>query len=302
MPFVKQQKTKAYFKRYQVKYRRRREGKTDYYARKRLVTQAKNKYNTPKYRLVVRFTNKDITVQVVYSKINGDYILSAAYSHELPRYGIKVGLTNWSAAYAVGLLAARRVLKKLGLDSKYEGNTNIDGSKYDVEEMEGGGPRPFKAYLDVGLRRTTTGARVFGVLKGAADGGIYIPHSENRFPGYDAEAKKLDPELLRKYIYGGHVGEYMEELQENDEEAYKKHFAKFIEEEIGPDDLEEMYQKAHEAIRADPTPEKKEREPLSAAAKEKLKQYKQAKLTLAERKERVAEKKKAFLAAQAAQE
>lgn len=40
------------------------EGKTDYYARKRLVTQDKNKYNTPKYRFVVRFTNKDITCQV----------------------------------------------------------------------------------------------------------------------------------------------------------------------------------------------------------------------------------------------
>ena len=40
------------------------EGKTDYFARKRLVTQDKNKYNTPKYRFVVRFTNKDITCQV----------------------------------------------------------------------------------------------------------------------------------------------------------------------------------------------------------------------------------------------
>jgi len=37
MGFVKIQKTKAYFKRYQTKYRRRREGKTDYYARKRMV-------------------------------------------------------------------------------------------------------------------------------------------------------------------------------------------------------------------------------------------------------------------------
>lgn len=44
------------------------EGKTDYFARKRLVTQDKNKYNTPKYRFVVRFTNKDITCQVGKSK------------------------------------------------------------------------------------------------------------------------------------------------------------------------------------------------------------------------------------------
>ena len=58
MGHVKVLKTAAYHKRYQVKYRRRREGKTDYQARKRLVVQDKNKYNTPKYRLVVRRTNR----------------------------------------------------------------------------------------------------------------------------------------------------------------------------------------------------------------------------------------------------
>merc|ERR1711917_106827 len=65
--FVAVQKNKAYFKRYQVKFRRRREGKTDYFARKRLCVQDKNKYNTPKYRLVVRITNKDIIAQVASS-------------------------------------------------------------------------------------------------------------------------------------------------------------------------------------------------------------------------------------------
>ena len=62
--FIKVVKNKAYFKRFQVKFRRRREGKTDYYARRRLVVQDKNKYNTPKYRMIVRFTNKDICCQV----------------------------------------------------------------------------------------------------------------------------------------------------------------------------------------------------------------------------------------------
>ena len=52
----------------QVKYKRRRQGKTDYRARLRLVTQDKNKYNTPKYRMVVRFTNKDIVCQVQSSR------------------------------------------------------------------------------------------------------------------------------------------------------------------------------------------------------------------------------------------
>jgi hypothetical protein len=50
----------------QVKFRRRREGKTDYYARKRLVCQDKNKYNTPKYRLIVRSSNTDFCCQVRY--------------------------------------------------------------------------------------------------------------------------------------------------------------------------------------------------------------------------------------------
>lgn len=85
------------------------EGRTDYYARKRLVVQDKNKYNTPKYRMIVRFTNKDIICQIAYAKIEGDYIVCAAYAHELPRYGVKVGLTNYSAAYCTGLLLARRV-------------------------------------------------------------------------------------------------------------------------------------------------------------------------------------------------
>jgi len=121
MGFVKVVKNKQYFKRYQVKFKRRREGKTDYFARKRLITQDKNKYNTPKYRLVVRFSNRDITCQVAYSRIEGDKIMCAAYSHELPNYGVKVGLSNYAAAYCTGLLLARRLLNKLNLDKLYVG-------------------------------------------------------------------------------------------------------------------------------------------------------------------------------------
>lgn len=97
--FVKVVKNKAYYKRYQVKYRRRREGKTDYRARRGLICQDKNKYNTPKYRLVVRITNRDIVAQVVSAKIQGDYVLAAAYSHELVKFGLpaKIGLTNYAA-------------------------------------------------------------------------------------------------------------------------------------------------------------------------------------------------------------
>jgi ribosomal protein L18 len=49
------------------------------------------------------------TLQIIYSKIEGDKILSKACAHELPRYGVKVGLSNYAAAYCTGLLLARRV-------------------------------------------------------------------------------------------------------------------------------------------------------------------------------------------------
>uniref|UniRef100_A0A453BY59 Ribosomal protein L5 eukaryotic C-terminal domain-containing protein n=1 Tax=Aegilops tauschii subsp. strangulata TaxID=200361 RepID=A0A453BY59_AEGTS len=125
MVFVKNQKTRAYSKRFQVKFKRRRQGKTDYRARLRLTNQDKNKYNTPKYRFVVRFTNKDVTAQIVYATIAGDIVMAAAYSHELPRYGLEVGLTNYAAAYCTGLLLARRVLKCRDLDQEYEGNVEV---------------------------------------------------------------------------------------------------------------------------------------------------------------------------------
>lgn len=48
-------------------------------------------------------------MQVAYSRIEGDHIVCAAYSKELPAYGVKVGLTNYAAAYCTGLLLARRV-------------------------------------------------------------------------------------------------------------------------------------------------------------------------------------------------
>merc|ERR1719235_2993548 len=52
-----------------------------------------------KYRLVARITNKDVICQVVYAEANHDRVLAAAYSHELPAHGLKVGLTNYAACY-----------------------------------------------------------------------------------------------------------------------------------------------------------------------------------------------------------
>ena len=287
-----------------MKYKRRRSGKTDYYARKRLITQAKNKYNAPKYRLVIRFTNKDIIAQIVTSEITGDKVFVAAYAHELKRYGITHGLTNWAACYCVGLLIARRALAKLDLGDTFEGVEEPDG-EYKLTEaadVDGEERRPFKCYLDVGLGRTSTGARVFGAMKGASDGGLYIPHSDKRFPGYDVESKELDAETLRKYIFGGHVAEYMETLADDDEERYKGQFGGYIGDEIEADGLEELYAEAHSQIREDPLKkdddeegEKKTKEEWKAEGKK----HRQNKMSFEQKQQRVQEKIKAKLAGDA---
>lgn len=274
------------------------EGRTDYYARKRLIIQAKNKYNTPKYRLVARITNRKVIAQIVSAEIIGDRVLCCATSAELPRYGVKLGLTNYAAAYCTGLLCARRLLAKLGMAEMYKGNEKVDG---EVKTCEGekkthfvselGEKRPFRCYLDVGLRRTTTGARVFAVLKGCNDGGLDIPHKNTRFYGYSRQDKSYDAEAHRDKIFGKPIAEYMNALKEDNAELYEKQFSRYVKNGITGDMLEDIYANAHKAIRADPSPAAKQQVDYANI----YKQYAYSKkLTIEERKARIAAKKAAM--------
>merc|ERR1712232_1186303 len=267
MAYVKIQKNKAYFKRYQVKFRRRRQGKTDYRQRKFLIIH-----------------NKNITCQIVYATLTGDVVMASAYSKELPKYGLNFGLTNYAAAYCTGLLIARRILTKLGLADAYKGLEEASGEDYNVEENDEGA-RPFYCLLDVGLKRTSTGSKVFAALKGALDGGLDIPHSEKRFVGYDTEMKKLDTDVLRKYIFGGHVADYMRDMKEEEPDQYAKHFSCFIKEGVSADDLEGIYAKTHAAIRAKPVlPKKAKTKPATQKKWQAVKKtYEQRKSDLADR-------------------
>jgi len=265
MPFVKVQKNKAYYKRYQTKFRRRREGKTDYRARKRLVSQDKNKYSTPRHRLVVRITNHYVIAQVLKSAIEGDSVVAAAYSSELPRYGLKVGLKNYAAAYATGLLVARRLLTTMGMDKTYKGNEKVTGEVVKTAHTNDAGRirefwvkeinadrKPFRAVLDIGTRAATTGARIFGALKGASDGGLDVPHNNKRFPGYNREAKEYDAGKHKARIFGNHVGVYMQELSKKKPEEFAKRFSTFIAAGVNPAKMEDLYKSVHAAIRANP--------------------------------------------------
>merc|ERR1719359_789012 len=247
---VKVLKNKSYFKRYQVQKRRRRQGKTDFQARRKMIKQDKNKYNNKKYRLIVRFSNTKVTCQVAYATISGDKIVAHATSTELTKYGVPVGHKNYAAAYCTGLLVARRALKKMGQDGAIKGKDKIDGEEYHIEE-EDTDVRPFKCILDVGIKRTQIGARVWGALKGAADGGLHVPHSVKNFPGYKAPEEKgaepeYDAEAHKEKIFGGNIKEYMEMMQEEDSTKYEAHFSKFIKNGIDAGKVEGMYTSAHQ--------------------------------------------------------
>merc|ERR1712086_228892 len=199
-----------------------------------------------------------VIAQVAYATIAGDKIVAAATSAELTNFGIPVGHKNYAAAYATGLLIARRTLKHFGLDQTFKGQAEINGEEYHVEEEEEGDEKkPFKCILDVGLRRSVVGARMWGALKGAADGGLHVPHSAKNFPGFKpAEEKGQEPEYdaeaHKDRIFGGHVKEYMEMLQEEDPTKYEAHFAKFLSNSIEPEKVEDMYTAAHSKIRENP--------------------------------------------------
>ncbi|KAK7802033.1 hypothetical protein U0070_014018 [Myodes glareolus] len=135
------------------------------------------------------------------------------------------------------------------MDKIYEGQVEVTGDEYNVESIDGQ-PGAFTCYLDAGLARTTTGNKVVGALKGAVDGGLSIPHSTKRFPGYDSESKEFKAKVHRKHNMGQNVADYMRCLMEEDEDAYKKQFSQYIK-NVTPD-MEEMYKKAHAAIRENP--------------------------------------------------
>lgn len=191
--------------------------------------------------------------QIAYATIKGDKILTSAESSELKRFGLTAGLTNYSSAYATGLLIARRLLKQLKMDKFYTGNPKVDGEVYDVSETPNEERRPFLALLDIGLVRTTVGNRVFGALKGATDGGLYVPHNNKRFPGFTKEDDKesYNAKAHRDRIFGKHVDNYMASLKKKGDAAFKQQFSKWSDTltKAGAKSVEDLYKKVHEEIK-----------------------------------------------------
>ena len=66
---------------------------------------------------------------------------------------------------------------------------------------------------------------------------VFHSHSPKRLVGYDHESDQHDAEALRRYLYGGHVADYMRYLMEEDEDKYKAHFSQFIKEGVTADNV-----------------------------------------------------------------
>lgn len=157
--------------RYKVQNRRRREGRTNYRKRLKLLM-------SKKVRFVVRITNQRIIAQMISYSPNGDRVLVNLSSEKLREFGWKGDLNNTPAAYLTGLLTGKMALK-LGIK---------------------------EAILDIGLRSPVKGSRVFAALRGAIEAGLEIPHDEEILPDdsrihgeHIAKFYEMNPEKFGEY-------------------------------------------------------------------------------------------------------
>ncbi|AGB16541.1 ribosomal protein L18 [Halovivax ruber XH-70] len=130
--------------RYKVPMRRRREVRTDYHQRLRLLKSGKP-------RLVARTSNAHVRAQLITPGPQGDETHASAHSGDLAEFGWEAPTSNLPAAYLTGLLAGTRAVEA------------------GVEE----------AVLDLGLHTATPGNKVFAVQEGAIDAGLEIPHNDS---------------------------------------------------------------------------------------------------------------------------
>ena len=145
---------------YRVKFRRRREGKTDYRKRLELLKSGK-------LRAVVRRLNRQTIVQIIEYHPEGDKTIAGVSSKALEKYGW-ISSGNVPTAYLTGLLC--------GLIAKQKG----------VNE----------AILDIG-RHDKKNKGLFAALKGLLDAGINIPHDPEIIPSEERISGKIIAEYAK---------------------------------------------------------------------------------------------------------
>ncbi len=134
-----------------MEFKRKILGKTDYRTRLKLV-------KSRDIRLVVRKALKNLSVQLIEYHEKGDKVLTSASTQELQKkFNLNIPKSNLPSAYLLGILIGKKGIKK--------------GIK--------------KAILDMGLYRNIRGCKIYGVVKGALDSGLNIPHNKEALPSDD---------------------------------------------------------------------------------------------------------------------
>jgi large subunit ribosomal protein L18 len=150
---------------YTMPFKRRREGKTDYKRRLKLLTSKKP-------RLVVRKSLKYLTASIVEFSETGDKILTTASSKELKKMNWKFATDNLPAAYLTGLILGKKA------------------AKINIKEV----------ILDSGLHPSTKGNRIYALVKGVLDSGIKVPVSEEVFPSEDRiKGKHINEDVPQEF-------------------------------------------------------------------------------------------------------
>jgi len=140
-------------KNQRLRFKRRREGETDYRRRMKLL-----RGETP--RAVVRVSNTQTTCQLIEFNPDGDIVLASVSGKTLvDKYSWPADISRKSvpASYLAGYALAKSAMSS-GHDS---------------------------AILDIGLSASSKGSRVFAALKGMVDAGLEIPHGEDVLPDDD---------------------------------------------------------------------------------------------------------------------
>ncbi|CAD7690724.1 unnamed protein product [Nyctereutes procyonoides] len=119
------------------------ESKTDYCAWEQLVIQDQNKSNTSKYRMIAHVTNREIICQIVYAHSEGDMTVGTVHAHELPKYGVKAGLTTLRQHTIPACCWPTD--SSVGLDETYNGQAEVTG-EYNVDSIDSQ-PGAFTCYL-----------------------------------------------------------------------------------------------------------------------------------------------------------
>jgi len=148
-----------------IPHRRRREKKTNYNRRLKLLKSGE-------YRLVVRKSNNLIRGQIIKYEKSGDKTILSSKSSDLSNLGWKGHSGNVSAAYLTGLLLGRKASNK----------------------------KIKKAIFDIGLQESTKGNRIFAFLKGFLDSGINVPHSTDMFPDEERiKGKHMGEDVVKNF-------------------------------------------------------------------------------------------------------